>query len=109
MSITLTDRAAAKITKLFHRHRAGGGACLRVGIESGGCEGFSYRLDVAEAPAGDDEVFESLGVRIVCDAGSLAYLKGTEIDYRDDPARPGFVFNNPNAKEGCECGGSFSV
>jgi len=109
MGITLTDKAAEKITKAFAAGEMPEGACLRVGVKGGGCSGFSYTLDVAAKPADDDETFESGGVMIVCDPKSYLYLNGTEIDYEDKLLGQGFVFNNPNAKAKCGCGASFRV
>ena len=109
MAITLTQRAAEKIRKVFAEQKMAEGTCLRVGIKGGGCSGFSYTLGVAEKPAEDDEVFQSHGLRVVCDPKSGLYLDGTEIDYNDDLLKGGFVFNNPNAKRSCGCGASFST
>ena len=63
----------------------------------------------AEKPADDDEVFETAGVRVVCDAKSYLYLNGTEVDYDDSLLQGGFKFNNPNAAKSCGCGASFST
>ncbi|MGA2264828.1 MAG: iron-sulfur cluster assembly accessory protein [Phycisphaerae bacterium] len=109
MSITLTERAAKQIQRLFTEHQLAPGTCLRVGIKGGGCSGFSYFINVASAPDGDDEVFTSRDVRIVCDPKSYLYLVGTEIDYDDSLISRGFLFNNPNAKGTCACGASFNT
>jgi len=109
MAITMTERAADKIKQAFSANKMPEGSCLRVGIKGGGCAGFSYTLDVTDKPAEDDEVFDSRGVRIVCDPKSHLYLNGTEIDYEDALIQGGFVFNNPNAKQRCGCGVSFST
>ena len=109
MGITITSRAAAKIREAFVANDMPENACLRVGIKGGGCSGFSYTLDVAIEPAGEDEVFESEGLRLICDPKSYLYLNGTEVDYSADLLKGGFVFNNPNAKASCGCGASFSA
>jgi len=109
VAITLTQRAAEKIKKVFTENGMPEGSCLRVGIKGGGCSGFSYTLDVTKNPAEDDQVFETSGVRVVCDPKSCLYLNGTEVDYSDDLLKGGFVFNNPNAKTSCGCGASFST
>jgi iron-sulfur cluster assembly protein len=107
--ITLTERAAGKLKKILAEQEMPEGSCLRVGIKGGGCSGFSYTLDVTEKPAGDDEVFESNGLHVVCDPKSYLYISGTEIDYEDALLNGGFVFNNPNSKRTCGCGASFAV
>jgi len=109
MTITLTQKAADKIRNLFETQKMPDESCLRIGVKGGGCSGFSYVLDVAKAPAADDELCESNGVRVVCDPKSALFLGGTEIDYEDDLLTGGFVFNNPNAKRSCNCGASFST
>ncbi len=109
MAITLTQRAAEKIKKVFQADKMPESCALRVGIKGGGCSGFSYTLDVTKQPDDDDEVFESHGVKLVCDPKSYLYLNGTEVDYSDDLLKGGFVFHNPNAKGTCGCGASFST
>ncbi len=109
MPITLTEKAAEKVAKAFAGGDMPENACLRVGVKGGGCSGFSYTLDVAATPADDDEVFDSNGVKIVCDPKSYLYLNGTEVDYEDKLLGQGFVFKNPNAKANCGCGASFRV
>lgn len=109
MPITMTERAAEKIRKVFEENNMPDDACLRVGVKGGGCSGFSYTLDVTDKPAEDDEVFEAHGVRVVCDPKSYLYLNGTEVDYEDALVQGGFQFHNPNASRSCGCGASFST
>jgi iron-sulfur cluster assembly protein len=109
MAITLTERGAAHVKKLFAEGPMPEGSCLRAGIKGGGCSGFNYTLNVATAPDPDDEVFTSHDVKILCDPKSYLYLNGTEIDYDDALMSKGFIFNNPNAKNNCSCGASFSA
>jgi iron-sulfur cluster assembly accessory protein len=40
---------------------------------------------------------------------SAQYLRGTVIDFSDDLTAGGFKLKNPNAKESCGCGKSFSA
>jgi iron-sulfur cluster assembly protein len=58
---------------------------------------------------GDDQVFESNGVKVIIDAKSLPYLDGMELDYAREGLNEGFKFNNPNVKDQCGCGESFNV
>ena len=48
-------------------------------------------------------------VKLLVDCMSYQYLKGADIDYREDVAGSQFVIRNPNAKTTCGCGSSFSV
>jgi len=109
MAITLTEKAADEIKRILSDQQAKEGTCLRIGIKGGGCSGFTYTLDLASKPDELDEVFESRGVKIVCDPKSYLYLNGTTIDFNDDLLNRGFIFNNPNAKQSCSCGASFGV
>ena len=109
MAIILTERAAKQIRKLFADNKMPEGTHLRVGIKGGGCSGFNYVLNVADKPDEFDEVFISNDVRIVVDPKSYLYLNGTEIDYDDALMGRGFIFKNPNAKDSCSCGASFSA
>lgn len=109
MAITLTESAAAEITRIFAEQNMPTGSCLRLGIKGGGCSGFSYVLDVTDSPAEDDHVFECGGIRVVCDPKSYLYINGTEVDFNNELLKRGFVFNNPNAKNSCGCGASFNA
>ncbi|HET9122968.1 MAG TPA: iron-sulfur cluster assembly protein IscA [Acidiferrobacteraceae bacterium] len=107
MAITLTAAAAERV----HRFMAsrGKGEGLRLGVRTTGCSGKAYVLEFVDAPAAEDLVFESQGVRVFVDPKSLVYLDGTELDYGKEGLNEGFRFNNPNVKGECGCGESFSV
>ncbi len=81
---------------------------LRVGVKGGGCSGFSYLLGFDE-PKEQDTVYEFEGVKILMDKAHALYLLGMEVDWLEGLNNRGFVFNNPNAKETCGCGTSFSA
>ena len=49
------------------------------------------------------------GVAIVVDPKSLPYLDGTQLDFAREGLNEGFKFNNPNVKDACGCGESFTV
>ena len=49
------------------------------------------------------------GVKVIVDRKSLIYLDGTELDYKREGLNEGFEFNNPNVKDACGCGESFTV
>jgi iron-sulfur cluster assembly protein len=109
MAISLTEKAAEKIKTVFRDNGMPETGCLRIGVKGGGCGGFSYTLDVTDKPVADDEVFESRGVRVVCDPKSYLYLNGTEVDYEESLMQGGFRFDNPNASGVCGCGASFKT
>ena len=57
----------------------------------------------------EDQVFESHGVKILVDPKSLIYIDGTELDFKRDGLNEGFEFHNPNVKDSCGCGESFTI
>ena len=71
-----------------------------------GCSGFAYVVDLATDVDGDDNVYESNGVKILVDSKSLPYLDGTCIDFRREGLNEVFVYDNPNVKSECGCGES---
>ena len=107
MAITLTERAAQRV-KVFIANR-GSGQGLRLGVKTTGCSGMAYVLEFAEGADEGDQVFESQGVKIFVDAKSLLYIDGTELDFAKEGLNEGFKFNNPNEKDTCGCGESFTV
>ena len=107
MSITLTEKAAEHV-KTFFENR-GKGVALRLGVKTTGCSGMAYVMEFADVIDDADEVFESNGVKVIVDKKSLIYLAGTELDYAKEGLNEGFQFNNPNVKDSCGCGESFTV
>ncbi|MCA1804507.1 MAG: iron-sulfur cluster assembly protein IscA [Xanthomonadaceae bacterium] len=107
MAITLTEAAAHRV-KTFMESR-GKGVGLRLGVRTTGCSGMAYVLEFADEIADSDHVFEDHGVRVLVDPKSLVYLDGTELDFAREGLNEGFKFNNPNVKDECGCGESFSV
>jgi iron-sulfur cluster insertion protein len=106
--ISLTPKAAEKVMAIRQEENAQDHA-LRVRVVGGGCSGFQYDLYFEKDQAGEDQVFESHGVKILIDPMSLNYLEGTEIDFVEGMYGTGFRFNNPNVKGSCGCGSSFNV
>ena len=82
---------------------------VRVGVESGGCSGLSYKLDFDNSKNDDDELIENNKVKLLVKKKSYLYLVGTTLEFSDGLNGKGFVFNNPNASRTCGCGESFSL
>jgi iron-sulfur cluster assembly protein len=101
----LTEAAAERIRAL----QVGSGKSVegvRIGVKNGGCAGMEYTMEYAEARGPHDEVVEDKGVKLLIDPTAVMFLLGTEMDYRTDRMRSGFVFNNPNQTSACGCGES---
>jgi len=104
----LTEAAAERLRVLT----AGSGKAIdgvRIGVKNGGCAGMEYTMSYAEGRGPHDEVVEDKGVKLLIDPTAVMFLLGTEMDYRTDRMRSGFVFNNPNQTSACGCGESVTL
>jgi iron-sulfur cluster assembly protein len=106
--VSLTERAASKITELMADEPAGEAEVLRIAVQGGGCSGFEYALGSDRGVMEGDHEVELQGVRVVVDPHSAPYLQGTEIDFVEG-LQGGFAINNPNVVASCGCGHSFQV
>ena len=107
--ISLTTTALQKVKGILDQEKENvpqGG--LRIYVQGGGCSGFSYGMVLDEVSEGD-EVFDTDGIKVIVDPMSLRYLKGAEVDYKEDLMGGGFAIKNPNATSSCGCGHSFSA
>ncbi|MCU7852323.1 MAG: iron-sulfur cluster assembly accessory protein [Candidatus Thiodiazotropha sp. (ex Monitilora ramsayi)] len=108
MAIELTERAARHVEKMLAQRPQSVG--LRLGTKKSGCTGFAYLVDYADTIEDDDRVFETMGLKVVVDSASLPLVDGMTIDFvKTNILNEGFDFINPNIKEMCGCGESFSV
>ncbi|HEX5339446.1 MAG TPA: iron-sulfur cluster assembly accessory protein, partial [Gammaproteobacteria bacterium] len=89
--------------------KRGSGLGLRLAIKKTGCSGFAYVVDYADDTQPDDAIFEDRGVKVVVSRESLPYLDGTEVDFVREGLAESFQFHNPNIKDECGCGESFTV
>jgi iron-sulfur cluster assembly protein len=108
MTIQLTEVAARHVAGQLARRGKGEG--LRIGTKKSGCTGFAYVVDYADTIEPGDHVFESHGVKVVVDNRALPNLDGMVVDFvKTNLLNQGFEFRNPNVKDMCGCGESFSV
>ena len=87
----------------------GKGVGLKLGVKTTGCSGMAYVIEFVDSLLPEDKVFESHGIKILVDPKSLIYIDGTELDFVKEGLNEGFQFNNPNVKDSCGCGESFTV
>ena len=104
---TLTKAAATRVAAIAQKQAKP--AILRLSVEGGGCSGFQYKFDLAQAPEGDDAVSETDGVKLVVDPVSLDLLAGSKVDFVEDLGGAAFKVENPQAAAGCGCGSSFGI
>ena len=107
MAITLTSKAAERMSDYLANRGAGGGG--RRSVQTTGCSGRGDNMEFVDAVNEDDTTFDDKGVKVIVDAKSLIYIDGTEVDYQKEGLNEGFEFNNPNSKAECGCGESFTV
>lgn len=108
MAVTITEQGASRVNEFLANR--GSGVGVRLGVKTTGCSGMAYVIEfVDDINELEDEIFESNGVTIVVDKKSLVYIDGTEMDFVKEGLNEGFAFNNPNEKDSCGCGESFTV
>jgi iron-sulfur cluster assembly protein len=107
MSVSLTESAAQRVRTFLEKR--GKGVGVRLGVKTTGCSGMAYTIEFADHIEDGDEVFEDRGVKVIVSPKSLVYLEGTELDFAKEGLNEGFKFNNPNEKDRCGCGESFTV
>ena len=107
MGISLTAAAAQHVHNYLDGR--GKGLGIRLLVKTTGCSGMAYILEFVDEVSPEDQVFESHGIKILVDPKSLIYIDGTELDFVKEGVNEGFQFNNPNVKDSCGCGESFTV
>lgn len=105
--IELSPTAAKRVAAIADRQ--GKPAILRLAVDGGGCAGFQYVFDLADAVAGDDVTATCDGVTLVVDPVSLDLVRGGTVDFVESLGGAAFRVTNPNAASGCGCGSSFSI
>ena len=106
-TLTLTPAAAQRVAVIARKQTKP--AILRLSVEGGGCSGFQYKFEMADAPEKDDSVSETDGVQLVVDPVSLDLVGGSVVDYVESLGGAAFRVENPNAAAGCGCGSSFGI
>lgn len=106
--VRVTERAQREIRSIFEREARSDEVGLRLGVVGGGCSGLSYDMEFSELRE-NDHVVDLGGFALYLDPKSAIYLKGVVLDFEDGLMGKGFVFDNPNARNTCGCGESFTV
>jgi iron-sulfur cluster assembly accessory protein len=106
--LTFTAKAVEMVQNAIAQENLEGYG-IRVGVVGGGCSGFQYSMDFENEPKDGDVVYEQDGLRYFVDPMSAMYLQGVTVDYIQGLQGAGFKFVNPNAKNTCGCGSSFSA
>jgi iron-sulfur cluster assembly protein len=107
-AVILTPAAEARIAELMSKAPAGA-IGVKLSTPRRGCSGLAYSVDYVTEEQAFDEKIVTPGGTFYVDGGSVLYLVGSVMDWREDDFAAGFVFDNPNAKGACGCGESFTV
>ena len=105
--INLTSSAATAVNR-FIESATKPIVGLRIKVDGGGCSGFQYGMKLEENVGAGDQVIKVSGLTMLVDELSFPLLEGITIDYVETMESSGFKFENPNAKNSCGCGKSFS-
>lgn len=106
-SIRVTDAAAKHFSNQLSRS---GNTAVRISLKESGCNGLSYVVEgVNDKVESDLQLNLDNGVSLFIDVGALPAMQGTEIDLSSEGLNRTLKFNNPNIKEECGCGESFTV
>ncbi len=106
--VSMTEAAIVHVRKQLKKNPDMAG--IRLGVKKSGCSGFKYDVEfVTGADDGDDAIQVADDVTLFVAADARAYVRGTEIDFTKEGLNSTIKFNNPNAKDLCGCGESFSV
>jgi iron-sulfur cluster assembly accessory protein len=106
--VTLTPKAVEMVNNAMAQENLSGYG-IRIGVVGGGCSGFQYSMDFENELKDGDTLYDADGLKVYLDPMSAMYLQGVTIDYVIGLQGAGFKFNNPNAKNTCGCGSSFSA
>jgi iron-sulfur cluster assembly protein len=106
--VQLTETAVTKVREILDTQDPKPSG-LRIAVVGGGCSGFSYSMAFENTPNMLDKTYTFDGLKVFIDQASLLYLDGVQVDYVESMEGSGFKFNNPNVKNTCGCGSSFSV
>ncbi len=108
MSITLTPSAVDRVRTMLLKR--GHGVGLYLATKVSGCTGFAYVVDYADDIKDDDVVIDVEDIKVIVPQKSMSQLAGMTLDYaKNGLLNEGFEFHNPNIKDICGCGESFSV
>lgn len=107
MTVTITETVAHHVKS--QAEKTGNAPRIRLGVRTSGCSGFMYTVDYAAEVQEADTVHEQHGIQVVVSRKSRPFLEGTEVDFIREGINQRLAFRNPNVKDECGCGESFTV
>jgi len=111
--VLITQRAAEHLQKISTRENDPNLA-LRIAVESGGCHGYQYKIELTSNQEPEDYKLSHPSTRpanILVDAMSLTLVKGATVDFATELIGSSFrISDNPQSKNtGCGCGISWEA
>ncbi len=95
---------------ISHLHKQPDKQGIRIGITKSGCSGFKYEIEfIQEIDNNDEKININPDLTLFISQDAKAHLQGTQIDFVKEGLNASIQFNNPNAKDLCGCGESFSL
>lgn len=83
---------------------------VKISIKKSGCSGFKYDINfISEIDEQDEKFSLSDKLNLFISGDAKPFLRGTQIDFVTEGLNQSIKFNNPNAKDLCGCGESFSL
>ncbi|TFH73448.1 iron-sulfur cluster assembly accessory protein [Gammaproteobacteria bacterium LSUCC0112] len=106
--VSVTPSAVAHFRRQLQKDLSA--RAVRLSVKESGCTGFMYVIDLVP-DINQNDLRQTLeeGVELLIDRGSLNVVNGTQIDLVTEGVNRQLRFLNPNAKDHCGCGESFSI
>jgi len=109
----ISERAAEQLRAISLKE-SNPNVALRVSVESGGCHGYQYKIDLTNLSEGaGDYHFARPTIapsNVLIDPTSLSLLNGATLDFATELIGSTFrVTDNPHAVGGCGCGVSWEA
>ncbi len=104
----ITPQAKEKLIEEKKKNQLTNEYYVRIDLEEGGCEGMKYAIKFDKNKTENDTSIQSEALSIIINKKHIPYLQNVRLNYSPQHER-GFFFDNPNAKNTCGCGQSFSV
>ena len=81
---------------------------LRLKVKESGCNGFKYEWVVADENSNNDVIMEKDGAKILIDKMTYLYVQDSTVDLETNTFSSILKIINPQVKNTCGCGESFS-
>ncbi|KAG0052229.1 [4Fe-4S] proteins maturation [Gryganskiella cystojenkinii] len=109
LTVEITDKAVKQLKHIASRDN-NPLQSLRITVDSGGCHGYQYLMDLTDEVNEDDVLFDKDGGRILVDTITLPMISGSRIDFIEELIGSAFkVLANPHAAHSCGCDTSFEI